>query len=187
MGLFKSTKLAWSIAIASLALWAASAPLSVGQAAPIATRLLQQTTDESTSTSSIDTVVTNDPTTTTSSDKAAPCPAVPEAMTQSPTPVPTSITASSAPAAADGTFQICGPDDAVARAIEQLIAGRSFSASLTTAGNGCASLTIKATSASASGGRAASTLNISPVSGQRLSIQIVSEGGATHVSIGQGS
>lgn len=186
MGLLKSTRLAWSIAIASLALWAASAPLSSGQVASIADRLLQQTTDPSPSTSSIESAV-ND-TTTTGSDSAAflqgtPCPALPEAMTQPPVPVP----AASAAGVPQGTFQLCGPDEKAARSIEQLIAGRSFSASLSASGNGCASLTINATSASASGGRASSTMTVSIGSGQRLSIQIVSEGGATRVSIGQTS
>lgn len=189
MGLFKSTRLAWSIAIASLALWAASAPLSSGQAAPTASRILLQTADESTSTSSTETLVSS--TTLTSSDDSAQlqdpaCPALPGAMNEPPAPVPAAPAASAA-GATEGTFQLCGPDDKAARAIEQLIAGRSFSASLSTTGNGCASLTIKTTSAAANTGRAASTLNVSLGSGKRLSIQIASEAGVTNVSIGQAS
>jgi hypothetical protein len=185
MGTLKSTKLAWSIAIASLALWATGAPFSSGQVLPIASRLLQQTTDDSTSTSSIDTVVNQ---TTKSSDdttlaEGAPCPAVPGAMTQPPAPAP----AAPASGAQEGTFHLCGPDNQAARAIEALIAGRSFNASLTSHGDGCADLTIRATSTAASGGSASSTVSVSLGSGQRLSIQIVSEGGATHVNIGQGS
>jgi hypothetical protein len=187
MGLLKSTRLAWSIAIASLALWAASAPLGWSQVLPIAGGFLQQAPDPSNSTASIDNVV-ND-TTTTDSDTpgnvpAIPCPAMPDAKTQPPAPAPA---AASASGATEGTYQLCGPDDQAARSIEQLIAGRSFSASLSTSGNGCASLTIKTTSAAPASGRASSTVKVSLGSGQPLSIQIVSEGGATHVTIGQAS
>jgi hypothetical protein len=187
MGFFKSTKLAWSIAIASLALWAASAPLSSGQTLPFAARLLQQTTDQTTSTTSLETA--DNQTTATQSDNAVlaqdttTCPAPPGAMTQPPAPEPAPPVAS-ASSATEGTFQLCGPDDKAAHAIEQLIAGRSFSASLSSSGSGCASLTIKATSAAVTSGRASSTLNVSLGSGQRLSIQINSEGGMTHVTIG---
>jgi hypothetical protein len=184
MGLLKSTKLAWSIAIASLALWATSASLSSGQVMPIANRPLQQTTDDSSSTSSIDSALNE----TMSSDDTTsmngmPCPTVPGAMTQPPLPVP----AAPAPVAQEGTFRLCGADGQAAVAIEKLIAGRSFNASLTAHGDGCAELTIKTTSAASTGGRASSTLNVSLGAGQQLSIQIVSEGGATHVKIGQGA
>jgi hypothetical protein len=181
MGLLKSTKLAWSIAIASLALWATSASLSSGQVMPIADRPLQQTIDDASSTSSIDTAVNE---TTTSSDdttfvQGMPCPALPGAMTQPPLPVP----AAPASVAQEGTFRLCGPDGQAAAAIEKLIAGRSFNASLTTHGDGCADLTIRTTSVASTGGKASSTLNVSLGMGQQLSIQIVSEGGATHVTI----
>jgi hypothetical protein len=171
MGLFKSTRLAWSIAIASLALWAASAPLSSGQTLPIAAALLQQ---QSTGQSD-DAVVAQD----------TPCPPPSEAMTQSPDPEPAASVSGATSGATEGTFQLCGPDEQAARAIETLIAGRSFSASLTSTGSGCASLTIRTTSAAMASGRSSSTMNVSLGSGQRLSIQIVSEGGLTHVSIGQ--
>jgi hypothetical protein len=181
MGFFKSTKLPWSIAIASLALWAASAPLSSGQTLPIAARLLQQTTDQTTSTTTIDTATQSDD--AVLAQDTTTCPAPPGVMTQQPAPEPAPPVASAA-SATEGTFQLCGPDDKAARAIEQLIAGRSFSASLSSSGSGCASLTIKTTSSAVTSGRASSTLNVSLGSGQRLSIQINSEGGMTHVTIG---
>jgi hypothetical protein len=169
MGFFKSTRLAWSVAIASLGLWAASAPLSSGQTLPIATQIVQQTTGQSD-----DAVVAQD----------TPCPPPAGAMTQSPEPEP-AAPAASASGATEGTFQLCGPDEQAARAIEKLIAGRSFSASLTSTGSGCAALTIRTTSAAIASGRSSSTMNVSLGSGQRLSIQIVSESGLTHVSIEQ--
>jgi hypothetical protein len=85
-----------------------------------------------------------------------------------------------------GTFHLCGADAGIARSIEQLIAGRGFSAMLSARGDGCADLTIKPTSPAGTGGRASSNLKISLDSGRNLSIQIVSEAGTTRVDFSQG-
>jgi hypothetical protein len=87
--------------------------------------------------------------------------------------------------AQEGTFHLCGADAQVARSIEQLIAGRGFSATLSAKGDGCADLTIRVNLPVSTGSRASSSLKVSLGSGQSLSIQIVSEDGATRVSVGQ--
>jgi hypothetical protein len=84
----------------------------------------------------------------------------------------------------EGNFHMCGPDAQAAQVIEQLIAGRGFSARLTSHGDGCADLAIKVTSPDSTSGRASSNLSVSLGAGRGLSIQIVSEGGVTHASIG---
>jgi hypothetical protein len=68
-----------------------------------------------------------------------------------------------------------------------LIGGRGFNATLSANGDGCADLAIHATSPAAENSRASSSLSVSLGSGANLSIQIVSEAGATHVSIGTAS
>jgi hypothetical protein len=163
MAPLNSTRLAWSIAIASLALWATSVPLTWGQAAAGA-----------------------------DSDAAAdqpPCITLPTPVapiTPALAAIPTPLSASE-PSTGGGTFHLCGADDSTARAIEQLVGGRSFSTSLSSRGDGCADLTVRPADAVISGNsRAASNVSVSLGSGQNLSIQIVSEGGATHVSIGPG-
>jgi len=107
---------------------------------------------------------------------------------------PAAHTRSGRPAAAEpaassntsqGTFHLCGADTSAAQAIEQLIAGRSFSASLNTTADGCADLSIQATSP-VGNGSATSQLSVSLGSGQNLQIQITSQNGATTVSIGTG-
>ena len=84
-----------------------------------------------------------------------------------------------------GTFHLCGADPQVARAIEQLLAGRSFSTSLSARGDGCADLTVRATGDAAASGSATTNLSVSLGSGRSLTIQIVSERGATRASIGE--
>jgi len=89
-------------------------------------------------------------------------------------------------AATEGTFHLCSGSDlsSTARAIEQLVDGRGFSARLMARGDGCADLTIQVTSP-ASSGSASSRLSVSVGNGQTLTIQIVSDRGATRVDIGQ--
>jgi hypothetical protein len=91
------------------------------------------------------------------------------------------------------SFRLCGGADAqVASSLEQFIAGRSFSARLISRPDGCADLSVDV---AALGGpatsRQSSTLSVSsgaPAtttgSGQRISVQIVSENGTTHVTVG---
>jgi hypothetical protein len=98
-----------------------------------------------------------------------------------PPPMPDTTTT-----AQQGTFSLCGPDAATEDAIEQLIAGRGFSATLVSTGNGCAQLTLRV-SPQVSSGTASSNLSVSLGSGRQLTIAIVSEGGATRASIGAGN
>jgi len=191
MAAFKNTRLAWSVAFASLALWATSVPLTWGQISADANRLL----DVTPTTTVDDSAQQSDP-----AASATQCPAVPAAPALSaippaiatllPTPIPPPV--APAPAAvssattSQGTFHLCGPDAAAAQAIEQLIAGRSFSANLNTTADGCADLTVQATSP-VGNGRATSQLSVSLGSGHNLQLQITSQNGATHVSIGTGS
>lgn len=89
------------------------------------------------------------------------------------------------------TFRLCGrPDLRTQQSIERLIAGRSFSAKLVSRSDGCADLSITISPGSTSGpssGRQSTSLSVSAGSGgttHRISIQIVSQNGATHVTIG---
>ena len=186
MNPLKSNRLAWSVAVASLALWATSAPVSWGQVAWGHARLVDQeqtqTTDDTTL--AIDTDIN-----TTANDTGAqnaPCPTVPPAIAQLvPTViaqlVPTPVTPNVASGQA-GTFHICGPDPQAERAIEQLVAGRGFSSTLSAGGDGCAELIIRPSGQVGSGSNS-SNVSVSLGSGQSLSIQIVSDQGATHASI----
>ena len=87
----------------------------------------------------------------------------------------------------EASFRVCGGSDApTARAIEQLIAGRTFSASLNSrSADNCADLTIHVSPQAAGGG--SQTLNLSISSGsptRAITVQITSDNGATHASIG---
>ena len=107
-----------------------------------------------------------------------PClPVVPTVVT----PAPQVDTSS---AASTGAFHLCGADPQAASAIEQLIGGHGFSASLSARGDGCADLTIQ-TNPQSVGGSASSHLVVSLGSGHSLDLQITSQGGATHVSIAE--
>ena len=186
MAPFNNPRLAWGVALAALALWATSVPLTWGQISADATRMLDVT-----STTAMTEAQQSDETTT---DSGTPCPPVPAPAAAAvptliasllPTPIPA---APGAPAASggtpsQGTFHLCGPDTKVAQDIEQLISGRSFSASLTSAADGCADLTVRATSP-VGNGSATSQLSVSLGSGQSLQIKITSQSGSTYVSIG---
>jgi hypothetical protein len=188
MAPLNSSRVAWSIAIASLALWATSAPLTWSQVAVrSAGHLFDQAVDDTTtsSTTTVSQTLTNETPTTTTDDAgapSAPCPPLAPALTQPAAPAPVAPVEGSQ----QGTFHLCGADAGVARSIEQLIGGRGFSAALTSHGDGCADLTISASSSGSGGGSATSHLKVSLGSGRSLSIQIVSAGGSTHVDIGQG-
>jgi len=189
MAPLKNPRLAWSVALASLALWATSVPLTWGQITADATRMLD-VTSTSTTTSVDD---SQQP-----ADAATPCPPAPAAaaipaaiasLLPAQTPPP-AAPAPAAPAASSGTssqgaFHLCGPDTSTAQAIETLIAGRGFSASLNSSADGCADLMIRPTS-QVGNGSATSQLSVSLGSGQNLQIRITSQNGATHVSIGSG-
>jgi hypothetical protein len=178
----KNSRLAWSVAIASLALWATSVPLTWGQISADATRML----DTTPATTMDDAQPTDD-----ASTPCPPAPTTPAANAIPPVvaiqiPTPPSAAPASSGNTSQASFHLCGPDASTAQAIEQLIAGRSFSANLTTTADGCADLTVRATSPVGSGS-ATSRLSVSLGSGQNLQIQIVSQNGATHVSIGSWS
>jgi hypothetical protein len=187
MNPLKSNRLAWSVAVAALALWATSAPISWGQVAFGSAHLFDQDqtqTPEDTA-RAIDTDISN----TIADDTAAqtaPCATLPPAIAELvppaiaqlvPTPVIPPVTSGQA-----RTFHLCGPDAQVERAIEQLVAGRGFNSTLSARGDGCADLTVSP-SGQAGSGSSTSNLSVSIGSGRTLSIKIVSEQGATHASI----
>jgi hypothetical protein len=186
MNPLKSNRLAWSVAAASLALWATTAPVSFGQVALGNARLFDQqqtqTTDDTTLAIDTDTTITANDT----AAENAPCPTVPPAVAQLvptviaqlvPTPVTPTVGSDQS-----GTFHICGPDPQTERAIEQLVAGRGFSSTLSARGDGCADLIVRPTGQVGSGS-SSSNVSVSLGSGRTLSIRIVSDQGATHVSI----
>lgn len=186
MAPLNSTRVAWSIAIASLALWATSAPMTWGQMVATADHLFQASSDDDPTPQAVsdETITTTTTVTNTSTTDAAACPtpAAPSPAGQAPAPPANS----SGPQ--EATFHLCGADAATAHAIEQLIAGRPFSATLSAHGDGCADLTIRVTSSTPNSGMSTSNLSVSLGGGQRLSIQIVTDGsnGTTHVNLTQG-
>jgi hypothetical protein len=197
MSPLKSNRLAWSVAAAALALWATSVPSTWGQVASGAARLFDQTDDTtSTSTTSSTTITTStgidisdtSGVTVMTNDGAPiePCVPIPPAVAEILPSVPHAMTppTTTPPGADQGTFNLCSADPGTAKAIEDLIAGRGFSSSLIARGNGCAELTVRATSPATSGS-ATSNLNVSIGSGRSLSIRIVSENGATRVTLSE--
>ena len=164
--------LAWSVAIASLALWVTATPATWGQvlrgqdSSPAAAAAPDAPTDPSDGSGS------------------TPClPIPPIVQTMPPSADTTQPPVPSIPTAQDGTFHLCGADPQVERAIEQLVAGRGFNASLISRNDGCADLTIRV-NGQGTAGSASSRLSVGLGSGRTLSVQIVSQGGATHASIG---
>jgi hypothetical protein len=173
------------VAIAAIALWFTGAPASFGQVASGTAHLFSQTqTDMTTTTAATSSEVSQDPAqvdTPAEAPVAEPtvCVPLPSAAPPPSTAPPPSDQGS--PAAA--TFQICGADTRTAQAIEQLIAGRGFNASLRSSANGCAELTIRPVG-DAAGGSASTRLSVS--TGQRtLTIDIQSAQGVTHATIGE--
>jgi hypothetical protein len=124
-----------------------------------------------------------------------PLPAVAPLPTPTTLPVPIGAVAPPSPNAqpnAAETFRLCGGSDpATARAIEQFIAGRGFSARLVSRSDGCADLTITVSPGpvNPSSGRQSSHLSVSAGGGNGppISIQIVSQNGVTHVVTGPGN
>jgi hypothetical protein len=94
-------------------------------------------------------------------------------------------TTPSSPSDAGRIFLLCpGENSALAREIEQLIAGHDFSVRLQGRADGCFDLTITVSSREPSGGRRSAVVSVgSGSSGQRVSVHIVSEAGTTTVSI----
>lgn len=87
-------------------------------------------------------------------------------------------------------YQLCGQDDSgLARAIEQFIAGRGFSAQLISRSGACPNLTITIPAGSTSGSaRGTQQTHLSVTSGGRdYQIDIVSENGITRASVGSGA
>jgi hypothetical protein len=85
-------------------------------------------------------------------------------------------------------FRLCGAgavDPQIERAIEQLVAGRSFSATLVGLQDGCAELSITATGAASGAGRQSTNLTIG--GGRGVAVRIVSENGSTQATIGPAS
>lgn len=162
MALSHSTRLAWSVAFASLALWATSVPMTAGQVAAGATRLSDETL-----TPTADQRQTEVPATST---VASPCGA------EAPTPAVVGTLEGGT------TFHLCGVDAQAEQRIAQLIGGRGFEASLAAYGDGCADLTIRV-QPRAFGGTASSHLAVSLGAHRGMRIDITSEAGVTQVSV----
>ena len=190
MSPFKSTRIAWSVAVAALALWATSAPVSWGQAAADATHLFNQSMDDTQNSTTVinitqDSDINANTATDDSTAQAAPLRTRPPAVAES-IPTITVPPVAVAPTSADSrTFHLCGADAQAEKDIAALIAGRSFNTTLSARGDGCADLLVKATSPATSGS-STSNLSVSLGSGRSLSIKITSQNGVTTVSIGQG-
>lgn len=93
--------------------------------------------------------------------------------------------------ALQATFRLCGTaDPPIERAIEQLVAGRGFSARLVGRQDGCADLTLNISPQASPGSlssRQSASLTVSAGSGhpaQRIAVRLVSENGVTHANIG---
>jgi len=178
-----STRVAWGVAAAALALWATSAQVTLGQAAAGQAHLFQTATDMTTTTT----------TTTTTIDTQAddgttlePAPAGSEQCVPVAAPAPALVapTPSVDTSASVATFHICGPDSGIEHAIEQLIAGRGFNASLRAGGDGCADLTIRPSGSAVGSGSSSTNLSVSTGSGHTLTLTIESAQGATRAAIG---
>ena len=93
------------------------------------------------------------------------------------------------PAMRQATFHLCGQADAqTARAIEQLIGGRPFSARLVSRADGCADLTISvsADATAASSSQQTTNLVVSTSAGgvsRTIAVHIVSENAQTRVTL----
>ena len=124
-------------------------------------------------------------TTCDSSPTPPPVPPAPASGNVAPAPP------SANPSGLQQTFSLCGTSSAspTERAIEQFIAGRSYSATLVSRSDGCADLTITVSPGSSFGsnGQQSTNLSVASGSGGTISIQIVSQNGATHVTIGSGN
>ena len=97
---------------------------------------------------------------------------------------------STSPSGLQQTFRLCGtPASTTERAIEQFIAGRSYSATLVSRSDGCADLTVTVSPGSSFGlnGQQSTNLSVASGSGGTISVQIVSQNGATQVSIESGN
>jgi hypothetical protein len=183
MRIGRDGRLAWAIAIAAVAFWAATAPATLGSL------LLQE---GSGSLSSGPPQETN----------AAPLPILEQTGAElqcesAPTAAPTSTddaTSEAAPQSdsegspgSEAAFRLCGgPDPAAEQAIERFIAGRGFRARLVSRGDSCADLTITVSPRSSAGsfvGRQSTLLTVSAGSTGLISIQIVTENGVTKATI----
>ena len=174
MHLPKNNRLAWSLAFAAVTLWLTSVPVSWGRAPADALRYFQQSEDD---------VPVGDalPAAFEADGQNPACVASPPAGAAQ-VPPPNAMGPAAITTGQEGTFHICGADPQTARAIEALIAGRGFSATLSARGDGCADLMIRVTSGEVNG-TSSSSVSVSLGSGRNLSIQLASERGMTHASI----
>jgi len=174
-----SNRLAWAVAAAALGLWATSAQATLGQAAAGPAHLFQTATDMTTSTT-IDTQADDgtalQPAPAAGSEQCAPV-ATPAPALVEPSP-------SVDPSTGAATFHICGADTGIEHAIEQLIAGRGFNASLRAGGDSCADLTIRPSGSPVGSGSTSTNLSVSTGSGHTLTLRIESAQGATRAAIG---
>ncbi len=183
----------WAVAAASLALWVL-APITWTQA--VHASISSSITHGHSSTQAEDLGPGTDFWTSVLGSGGAEVPN--STCDSSPTPSPAPATNASGsiapspanPTALEQTFRLCGsaaPD--TQRAIEQLIAGRSFSATLVSRSDGCADLTVTVSPDSGLGSIGQQSTNLSVASGTRgtILVRIVSQNGVTHVTIGPGN
>lgn len=133
--------------------------------------------------------------------EAAGCPGLPDEAPAEVAPIPEPFTdpppdrqqPSDPSPATTGSYLMCGdPDPLAEQAIEQLIAGRSFSSRLISRPDGCADLTIAVPPQSSPGsfiGRQSVGLTVTAGSGsgaprRSISVRITTENGTTRASIG---
>ncbi|MGH2458399.1 MAG: hypothetical protein ACRDIY_05975 [Chloroflexota bacterium] len=185
----------WAVAVASLAIWIL-APVSWTQA--IHDGGITSVWREPPAAQAEDVGTGADPwasafggraggiTITTCDSSPTPAPVAPTGEGENATPA----TPSAIQSAPRQTFRLCGASDAATeRAIEQLIAGRSYRATLVSRSDGCADLTIAVSpgSGGVANGQQSTNLSVGSGSGGTISARIVSQDGATRVTIGSGN
>ncbi len=178
MRLSGNSRLAWVIALASVALWAATAPATLGSLGK------QEADAPAESNPAMQSLGTTEPVPPQTAGELQ-CEAAPTPGSAS---SPDNATPSTAQPLLEATFRLCaGPDPQAERAIEQLIDGRSFRARLVSRADGCADLTISVSPQSSAGsfiGRQSTLLTVgSGSTAGVISVQIVTENGVTKASI----
>ncbi len=180
-----------SALLAAVALWAIAAPGGLGALASPAMPLAQvdqQDLPEEEAPIAADT--------TDEHTSAWPCDAITPLMPPQIFNVPgvELPTLSSDQATPDASFRLCGgPSPEVERALEQLIGGRGFSLNLTSRSDGCADLTVRVApqAGGTTSGRQMARVSVGVGTGggqtRTIAVQIISENGTTHATVGTGT
>jgi hypothetical protein len=176
------------VALVATVLWACSTLLGIERVQPFGGGLPGVLAQQLDASDAAESIVGETSETTEADIEQATAPDSTEAPVPQTTLSPTNQAAAASTDRGERNFVICGPDAAVERAIEELIAGRtSFSTLLSSRPDGCADLTIRVdprATAGATGGRQSSRQTVSAGGGPAISVQIVSENGVTRAVIG---